>query len=179
MLISKSVYLGFYIIYYWSPAKRKWDLCICFCLSVSVRLFELDLRICSWDFFNFFAEICGIIRVRKWRFRILAKKSRFRRFRHFWSKFGHFGPKMAFWAHFSKTGHEICLIFPIETSTMLYYYNYLLYMLSKICFGQFWPFFVIFWPLWGSRGNQTVFYQKFLDFRFCVTIIPLSLRKKT
>ena len=59
----------------------------------------------------------------------------------FWSKFCHFGPKIAFWAHFSQTGHDICPIFAMETVIMFYYYNYLVYMLAKIWFGQIWPFF--------------------------------------
>ena len=44
---------------------------------------------------------------------------------------------MAFWAHFTQTGHEICPIFAMETAIMFYYYNYPMYMLAKIWFGQF------------------------------------------
>ena len=61
---------------------------------------------------------------------------------------------MAFWAHSSQTGHAICPIFAMETATMFYYYNYLVYMLAKIWFGQFWQFFVIFR---GSRRPKIRF----------------------
>jgi hypothetical protein len=79
----------------------------------------------------------------------------------FGSKFGHFGPKMAFWAHFDQTGHDICPILAMETSLMFYYYNYLLYVLTKIWFGQFWPFFVIFGPKFCPFGRKMAFWAHF------------------
>ena len=128
-----------------------------------------DLRIHSRSFlrtrsqnpficlFCFFAQCCSIISVRKWHFRFLTKKSRFRHFGPKLTKNGHFGPKTVILTSFSKSFHRISLILHIETKFMVYYYNYPVKVLTKIFFALFWPKLVHFDPeidIWANFSQS-------------------------
>ena len=63
--------------------------------------------------FWFLAQSWAFLMRRKWRFRILPEKSRLAVFGPFWSKNGHFWPKINVSANFSKSVHRIFLILHI------------------------------------------------------------------
>ena len=70
---------------------------------------------------------------------------------------------MASLANFSQTLQYICPIFTMETAIIFYYYTYLVHVLAKIWFGQFWLFFIIFR---GSRRPKMAQNVKKVDSAF-------------
>ena len=98
---------------------------------------------------------------RKWRFRILPEKSRFGRFGPFWSKNGHFWPKINVLANFSKSGHRIFLILHIQTVFWVYFWKTQVKVPGKI---WFWPFLSFFGQKYIACGYIIgVFWPFFVD----------------
>ena len=54
-------------------------------------------------------------------------------------KFVCFDPKNVILAHFSHSAHRILLLFHIKTIFMVFYYDYLVKVLRKVCFAFFGP----------------------------------------
>ena len=131
----------------------------CVCVSVTARSQNPFI-----GFFWFFAQSCGLWMWRKWHFRILAKKSRFRRFGPKMVKNWPYWPKNGHLTYFSKSGHRILLVFAIETRFLVLKKmakNFLSWKNLKIDFlALFWSIIHCLWfQKWVFRPFLTIFLQ--------------------
>ena len=62
--------------------------------------------------------------------------------------------KIVILVHFSHSTHRILLLFHVKTIFMIFYYDYLVKVLKKVCFAIFWPY-----RLKGMRSDP-FFYPK-------------------
>ena len=83
-------------------------------------------------FFWFFASTLVSGNVKRWRFWIFEENSKFGHFGQFLVKNGQFWPKMAYFGYFSKTAHQILIIFCIKLSDIVRNWKLLFGTLGKL-----------------------------------------------
>ena len=101
--------------------------------------------------------------LKKWQKNIVSKNLKIDFLALFWSKIGHFSPKMTILTYFSKSNHRILLIFAIETRFLVLKKWQKFFCLEKSENWLFGPFLVnntlLVVPKWVFRPFLTIFLQ--------------------